>query len=88
MKIIRIGIDWAKNVFQAHGVDRHGKTVWRRRLRRNQWLEAVLDRAEPGCVMGIESLCRCPSLGSRASVSRLCRQIDTPTVRQALREEQ
>jgi hypothetical protein len=25
MKLSRIGIDLAKNVFQLHGVDRHGK---------------------------------------------------------------
>ncbi len=55
MKLTRIGIDLAKNVFQLHGVDRHGKTVWKRRLRRDQWLQAVLDRAESGCVMGMEA---------------------------------
>ena len=27
MKVITIGIDLAKNVFQAHGVDGHGKVV-------------------------------------------------------------
>ena len=28
MKLSRIGIDLAKNVYQLHGVDRHGKTVY------------------------------------------------------------
>jgi transposase len=55
MKLSRIGIDLAKNVFQLHGVDRCGKTVWKRRLKRNQWLKAVLDRAEPGCEIGMEA---------------------------------
>ncbi len=55
MKLTRIGIDLAKNVFQLHGVDRHGKTVWKRRLRRDQWLRALLDKAESGCVMGMEA---------------------------------
>ncbi len=55
MKLSRIGIDLAKNVFQIHGVDRHGKTMWKRRLKRNQWLQAVSDKAEPGCVMGMEA---------------------------------
>ena len=55
MKLTRIGIDLAKNVFQIHGVDRHGKTVWKRRLRRDQWLRALLDKAESGCVMGMEA---------------------------------
>ena len=35
MKLSRIGIDLAKNVFQLHGVDRHGKTLWKRRLSRS-----------------------------------------------------
>ena len=29
MNISRIGIDLAKNVFQLHGVDRHGKMAWK-----------------------------------------------------------
>jgi transposase len=55
MKLSRIGIDLAKNVFQLHGVDRHGKVVWKRRLKRDQWLKAVLDRGEPGCEIGMEA---------------------------------
>jgi transposase len=55
MKLSRIGIDLAKNVFQIHGVDRSGKTVWKRRLKRDQWLRALLDKAEPGCVIGMEA---------------------------------
>ncbi len=54
MKLSRIGIDLAKNVFQIHGVDRHGKTMLKRRLKRNQWLQAVSDKAGPGCVMVME----------------------------------
>ena len=55
MNISRIGIDLAKNVFQLHGVDRQGKAVWRRRLKRDQWLKAVLSQAEPGCEIGMEA---------------------------------
>ncbi len=55
MKLSRIGIDLAKNVFQLHGVERHGKTVWKRRLKRNQWLKVLLDKIEPGCVIGMEA---------------------------------
>ena len=29
MKVIRVGVDLAKNVFQLHGVDRSEKAVWR-----------------------------------------------------------
>ena len=49
MNISRIGIDLAKNVFQLHGVDPHGKAVWKRRLKRDQWLKVLLDQAGPGC---------------------------------------
>ena len=55
MKLSRIGIDLAKNVLQLHGVDHSAKTVWKRRLKRNQWLKAVLDQGEPGCEIGMEA---------------------------------
>ena len=55
MKLSRVGVDLAKNVYQLHGVDRHGNTVWKRRLRRGQWLQALLDKAEPGCEIGMEA---------------------------------
>jgi hypothetical protein len=38
MAIAVIGLDLAKNVFQAHGVDAEGGTVLRRRLRRSEVL--------------------------------------------------
>ena len=34
MNITTVGIDLAKNVFQVHGVDAHGKRVLRRVLKR------------------------------------------------------
>jgi len=55
MKLSRVGIDLAKNVYQLHGVDRSGKTVWKRRLKRHQWLKVLLDKTEPGCVIGMEA---------------------------------
>jgi transposase len=55
MKLSRVGIDLAKNVYQLHGVDRSGKTVWKRRLKRHQWLKVLLGRTEPGCVIGMEA---------------------------------
>eukprot|EP01041_Mallomonas_annulata_P019182 gene19183-biopygen12245 len=36
MKITTIGIDLAKNVFQVHGVDEHGKAVLNKPLKREQ----------------------------------------------------
>lgn len=55
MKISRVGVDLAKNVFQLHGVDRHGKTLLKRRLSRNKWISALIKSAEPNCEIGIEA---------------------------------
>lgn len=55
MRLMRIGVDLAKNVFQIHGVDRHEQPVWRQRLPRDRWLQTVLEKIEPGCEIGMES---------------------------------
>lgn len=55
MKLIRVGVDLAKNVFQLHGVDRSEKTVWRRKLVRADWIKVLLDNIEPGCEIGMEA---------------------------------
>ncbi|MGJ9420850.1 IS110 family transposase [Massilia sp. CMS3.1] len=55
MKLIRVGVDLAKNVFQLHGVDRLEKTIWRRKLVRGDWIKALLERIEPGCEIGMEA---------------------------------
>ncbi len=55
MKLSRVGIDLAKNVYQLHGVDRSGKTVRKRRVKRHQWFKALLDKTEPGCEIGMEA---------------------------------
>ena len=55
MKITRVGVDLAKNVFQVHGVDRADKPVWQRRLSREKWLATVLEKVQPGCEVGMEA---------------------------------
>ena len=55
MKITHVGVDLAKNVFHVHGVDRAEKPVWQRRLSREKWLAAMLDKVEPGCEVGMEA---------------------------------
>jgi transposase len=55
MKLIRVGVDLAKNVFQVHGVDRNETAVWRRKLTRENWLKVLLETVEPGCEIGMES---------------------------------
>ena len=55
MKLIRVGVDLAKNVFQVHGVDRSEKAVWRCKLVRGDWIKALLAQIEPGCEIGMEA---------------------------------
>jgi transposase len=52
-KITTLGIDLAKSVFQLHGVDRLGKTVLRREIRRPQLMK-VIAQLDP-CLIGIEA---------------------------------
>ena len=53
MSIMRVGIDLAKNVFQLHGVDVHGKVVLQRQLRRTQML-AFFKKLAP-TLIGMEA---------------------------------
>jgi transposase len=53
MKITTIGIDLAKNVFQVHGVDAHGKTVLKKQLKRDQVANFFIQ-LEP-CLIGMEA---------------------------------
>jgi len=55
MKIIRVGVDLAKNVFQVHGVDRNEKPVWKRKLKRAEWIKVLLEKIESGCEIGMEA---------------------------------
>jgi transposase len=53
MEITTIGLDIAKRVFQAHGVDASGKAVLRRKLQRAEVL-AFFSGLQP-CLVGIEA---------------------------------
>ncbi len=53
MNITRIGLDIAKQVFQVHGVDEHGKGVLRKTLKRDQVVEFFAQ--VPPCLIGIEA---------------------------------
>lgn len=50
-----IGLDLAKNVYQAHGADGAGAPVFRRKLRRDQVL--AFFAAQPSCIVAMEA---CP----------------------------
>jgi transposase len=53
MKITTIGLDIAKRVFQAHGVDEAGRAVLRRKLQRPEVL--AFFSTLPPCLVGIEA---------------------------------
>lgn len=53
MNVTQIGIDLAKQVFQVHGVDRRGKVVLRRTLKRHQVVRFFEEL--PPCLIGLEA---------------------------------
>jgi transposase len=53
MQVTTIGLDIAKNVFQVHGVDQHGKVVLRNRRSRGQVLAFFANLSR--CVIGLEA---------------------------------
>ena len=55
MKLIRVGVDLAKSVFQVHGVDRSEKATWRRKLSRAEWLKTVQETVPLEAEIGMEA---------------------------------
>jgi transposase len=53
MKISVIGLDLAKSVFQAHGIDESGRTVLVKKLHRKQMLPFFSNL--PPCLIGVEA---------------------------------
>ena len=53
MNLTTMGLDIAKGVFQVHGVDRHGKPVLRKQLKRSQVLAYFANL--PACLVGLEA---------------------------------
>ena len=52
-EITTVGLDLAKNVFQAHGADAFGRTLLRKKLRRDQ-VQAFFSQLQP-CVVAMEA---------------------------------
>ncbi len=52
MNVTTLGIDLAKNTFSLHGVDAHGKTVFRKTLRRAKLMPFLAQ--QPACLIGME----------------------------------
>ena len=52
-KVSTIGLDLAKNVFQAHGADPSGAVIFRKKLRRAHVLEFFAT--QPACTVAMEA---------------------------------
>ena len=76
MNATTIGLDIAKQVFQVHGVDRAGKTVLRKQLKRGQVLAFFANL--PPAVIGLEACADAhywanpPNLRMPGLISRVC----------------
>lgn len=55
MKITTVGIDLAKNVFQVHGVNEHGKVALKKQLKRDQMSTFFVNL--PPSLIGMEACC-------------------------------
>jgi len=53
MKLKTVGIDLAKQVFQVHGTDEHGKVLVKKQLRRDQMVTFFVNL--PPCLIGMEA---------------------------------
>jgi transposase len=53
MTVYALGVDLAKNVFQLHGVDRKGRCILTRRIRRDTLMKVIAE-LKP-CLIGIEA---------------------------------
>jgi len=53
MQVTTLGIDLAKNVFQVHGIDDHGKVILKKQLKRAQMAPYFINL--PPCLIGIEA---------------------------------
>ncbi len=87
MKIIRVGVDLAKNVFHVHGVDRKEEAVWRRKLSREKWLKMVMEKLESGGRGWNGGVRGFISLGTPARGGWFSGEADGAAVCEAVREE-
>ena len=85
MKIRTVGMDLAKQVFQVHGVDAQGEAVLRKKLERSKVLEFFVFAAVPDWHGSVR---QCALLCAQAPGNGACRQADSPTIRQTLRQDE
>ena len=80
-KIVTVGLDLAKSIFQVHGIAENGKVLVRRTLRRS----GASFSGDPRLLGRYGGLCECPSLGARDRGARPFGPHDAASLREALR---
>jgi len=55
MKIKRIGVDTAKSIFHLCAMSRDGKVIWRKALKRAQWLDYLQSNVPAGTEVALEA---------------------------------
>ena len=82
-EVSAIGLDLAKNVFQLHGADASGATLFRKKLSRARLLDFLM--AQPRCTVAMEA-CGGAHYWGRDRQARSCRAADRAGLRKAIRE--
>ena len=82
--VTTIGLDIAKSVFQAHGVDVAGQVVIRRQLKR-RYVLAFFQKLPP-CLIGIEACASSHHWSREISGTRSHGAADAAGLREALRQ--
>jgi len=55
MKITRVGVDIAKNVFHVHATDRQGNKLWQAKLSREKWVAELVEHVPCGSQVAMEA---------------------------------
>lgn len=55
MKITRVGVDIGKNVFHLCAVNQAGKVIWRKALKRHQWIAFIEQETDKSVMIGMEA---------------------------------
>ncbi len=55
MKITRVGVDVGKNVFHLCAVNQAGKIIWRKALKRDQWIGFIERETDKSVAIGMEA---------------------------------
>ena len=69
-EVSTIGLDLAKNVFQAHGASASGAVLFRKKLRREQVL--TFFAGQPRCLVATRTMPLMPRRSARPPSARPC----------------